>query len=337
MEKDSKAMVKKQNSQKECTPGIAGGNEEEYAKFLKYSKDFRNPVQDEGHRQLIDNAKKRAAAQHADYPTFAAIVSAAHLKPFHRDRDGLLKASGGQGCINGKHVSPAWSFDAKGALQDEEEINPNIARKFVDNGNEISTFIRKSVPHRDRREKDCSSYHPLKEQNQQERISIYPKCISFDGFMKEWRKFGRDELDKKLHCLLKFNPHQLSQIFKVEIPPTVLAEIVETLHRGYARDLTKLEKLSPINAGEKDLDGNAHEKQNEENTLENAERKKYSRWVVRILESLGKCGRFSLSLKLVGDRTRCMASELCKLALLNSASSSLEEENGMGTEKKRFA
>eukprot|EP01018_Ginkgo_biloba_P030206 Gb_37849 [translate_table: standard] len=262
-------------------------------------------------------------------------VSAAHLKPFHRDRDGLLKASEGQGSVNGKHVSPAWSFDAKGALKDGEEINPNIARKFVDKGNEISTFIRKNVPHR--KEKDCSSYHPLKEQTQQERILIYPKCISFDGFMKEWRKFGRDELDKKLHCLLQVNPHQLLQIFKVEIPPTILAEIVETLHRGYARDLTKLEKLNPTNAGEKDLDGNGHEKQNEENTLENAQRQNYSRWVVRILEALGKCGRFSLSLKLVGDRTRCMASELCKLALLKSASSSLEEINGMETEKKRFA
>ena len=41
----------------------------------KHSKELQNAVQDEARRREIDAAKKRAAAQNADYPTFAALVS----------------------------------------------------------------------------------------------------------------------------------------------------------------------------------------------------------------------------------------------------------------------
>ena len=41
----------------------------------KHSKELRNAVQDEACRREIDAAKKRAAAQNADYPTFVGLVS----------------------------------------------------------------------------------------------------------------------------------------------------------------------------------------------------------------------------------------------------------------------
>eukprot|EP00249_Psilotum_nudum_P004943 c18449_g1_i1 orf=308-571(+) len=42
---------------------------------LKYSKELSTAIEDEARRCAIDASKKSAAAQNADYPTFAALVS----------------------------------------------------------------------------------------------------------------------------------------------------------------------------------------------------------------------------------------------------------------------
>jgi hypothetical protein len=46
------------------------------------SKDFQTPIYDEWKRKMVDEAKKRAVGQAADYETFKNLVSVAHLRAF---------------------------------------------------------------------------------------------------------------------------------------------------------------------------------------------------------------------------------------------------------------
>ena len=49
--------------------------EEEHEVWEKSSKELEAAIYDDWKRKAIDNAKKRAAAQGVDYPTFANLVS----------------------------------------------------------------------------------------------------------------------------------------------------------------------------------------------------------------------------------------------------------------------
>lgn len=63
----------------------------------KRSTELANAVYDDWKRKAIDTAKKRAAAQFADYESFKNMVLTAHLKPLGEkiDHDGKLSPSRG--------------------------------------------------------------------------------------------------------------------------------------------------------------------------------------------------------------------------------------------------
>lgn len=68
----------------ELSPGGMAGEDNDAIEqkiWEKKSKDLGGAIQDDWKRQAIDSAKKRAAAQNVDYPTFANLVRAfLHLK-----------------------------------------------------------------------------------------------------------------------------------------------------------------------------------------------------------------------------------------------------------------
>lgn len=60
----------------------------------KRSKELDGAVYDDWKHKQVDDAKKRAVAQHVDYETFKNMVSVAHLKPIGAEgtRTGTLHA-----------------------------------------------------------------------------------------------------------------------------------------------------------------------------------------------------------------------------------------------------
>ncbi|WIA44147.1 hypothetical protein OEZ86_010485 [Tetradesmus obliquus] len=70
----------------------------------KHSKELAGAIAEDSRRQAIDDAKKRAVSQHADYDTFKKLVSVAHLKPLH------APSAGSQG-----NLLPAWKMNTTAA------------------------------------------------------------------------------------------------------------------------------------------------------------------------------------------------------------------------------
>jgi len=81
-------------------------------KIPKTSKDLQNAIYDDFKRKVVDDAKKRAVAQHVDYETFKNMVSVAHLRPLHAPS---IKHQ------TDKSMAPAWQFAADGTRQSASE------------------------------------------------------------------------------------------------------------------------------------------------------------------------------------------------------------------------
>jgi hypothetical protein len=219
----------------------------------------------------------------------------AHIKPFDRKTARESRA---------RHTaaSPAWSFDASGRLHkalDEFDIN-NVG---IVKGPTDSSCPREEVENSgntpvDPRSKIASS-GPLSHCV----AVVDKKCLhttmTCDAFKREWRR--STDREEKLGFLVDV-AHELSRIFKAELPPSALTDIIDTL--GWWKQCSS-------------------SKQGEEQVVEEEEPNSASagkpvntslsfdlHLVCYILESLACCGRFSLSLKLGGPHIRACALDL---------------------------
>ncbi|BFI42393.1 hypothetical protein MPTK2_8g08480 [Marchantia polymorpha subsp. ruderalis] len=235
---------------------------------LKQSKELRNSIEDEVKRQSVDAAKKRAAAQNVDYPCFANLVSCAHLKPMTRkELDRKIDR-------NPKHEGsiPAWSFDVTGHSQPGKPILATCRQTKSD------TVLNRLASNQDLPSSIGSNLscfeNPLFRAHEQQRLAFHhvsesavsalpcvpstglgwkgdgsrmptvqkpgPKGSSYssDLFIKEWKLLNSSQPSERLSYLINFPPSSLPKIFWVEIPPFLLAEILETL-RSTALNLRK--------------------------------------------------------------------------------------------------
>lgn len=117
------------------------------------------------------------------------------------------------------------------------------------------------------------------------------KC-SHDTFGKEWRKLGED-LVAKATFLTRCEPHEFPEMFKVEIPPHLLAEILETVCTCF-----RAKERSCNHPEEKNI------------LIEAFSREVDEEWVMAMLEALVKCGRFLLAVGLMGEKPRAVVKNL---------------------------
>lgn len=116
--------------------------------------------------------------------------------------------------------------------------------------------------------------------------------ITDDVFAKHWRRLNKDVF-LQMAFLTSIEPAEFSEIFKIEMPPNLLADILATICTCFRA---------------------------EENAREDPERQRLLRaacarevdenWTVRMLETMTECGRFSLAIGFVGEKTRAMVRAL---------------------------
>ncbi|KAG0589539.1 hypothetical protein KC19_1G027800 [Ceratodon purpureus] len=236
---------------------------QEHSYWNKESKELRTAIYDDWKRKAVNDAKFRACDQHVDYPTFANLVSVAHLKPVVRKTPGEEFEDEERPAHIYKGTSaPAWSFDSAGT---EKPANEEDAA----DGLPALLGLRK----------------PGSNRTAQERITD-------DEFAKNWRRLNKDVF-LQMAFLTGINPANYPEIFKVELPPNLLADILATICTCFraeenARDHPDRQRLLRA-ACARDVDES---------------------WAVRMLEAMTKCGRFSLAIGFVGVKTRAMVRAL---------------------------
>ncbi|KAH7288010.1 hypothetical protein KP509_31G007100 [Ceratopteris richardii] len=306
----------------------------------KFSKELQTAIQDDLRRVQIDSAKKRAAAQNADYESFAALVSMAHLKPFAHKKSQQEESM--------QHTSiamPSWSFDASGSLVTADGLDSKITKLSIEqmtrgilSTKRVDSIIDVKKVH----SSSTNSGLPLKKTGhailEKEEKSIPSTtneglalngegCVgsrellhlgcsevrgmTADSFKREWRKLGRN-FEKKLTFLLAFSPDELLKIFKVELAPSILADIIEVIY-WWAKPVAHESTDIPVDPALKaDLEKrNSHQGTDEDVAVVATPQKSFDvHLALKILESLSACGRFSLALKLSGKQTVTLANRL---------------------------
>ncbi|KAI5060193.1 hypothetical protein GOP47_0024613 [Adiantum capillus-veneris] len=247
----------------------------------KHSRELQRAVEDDNRRKEIDSAKKHAAAQNVDYESFAALVSMAHIKPFERKR--------GQQGKSANHIRPlpAWSLDASGSL-----------------GSSASTLSE--VSHLSKTGNLCmrAEQEDSLVAMGSSSLGLKAKRMTTDCFKREWRRFGTN-FQKRLAFLLALSPDELPRIFKVELPPSVLSDVVEVLY--WWKDFLPQRRANAapvlLNSNS-DAEGIPTGRVSDMSAGEDCPILQFfdGHHVVQILKSLCACGRFSLSLKLAGKR-----------------------------------
>ncbi|KAH7288011.1 hypothetical protein KP509_31G007200 [Ceratopteris richardii] len=306
----------------------------------KFSKELQTAIQDDLHRVQIDSAKKRAAAQNADYESFAALVSMAHVKPFEH------KKSQQEESIKRTSIAmPSWSFNASGSLVTADGLDSNITKLNIEQMTRGILSTRRVDSIIDAKKVHSSSTNsglPLretghaileKEENSipsttNDRLALNgegcvewrellqlgcsdAKGITADSFKREWRKLGRN-FEKKLTFLLAFSPDELHKIFKVELAPSILADIIEVIYR-WAKPMAQESTDIPVDPALKANieERNSHQGTDEDVTVVATPQKSFDvHLALKILESVSACGRFSLALKLSGKQTVSLANRL---------------------------
>ncbi|XP_024542438.1 coiled-coil domain-containing protein 103 homolog [Selaginella moellendorffii] len=227
-------------------------------KSLKHSKTLSTSIEDDKYRRQVDAAKKRAAAQNVDYPTFAAMVSAAHLQPVDRKRLAEPRA-------DTKRTAPAWSFSSSGSLLKADDVRSQAGteapilskRDVLESLEKLKSFVR-GTGNADVPPTAARTVGPMTQ----------------DAFRKSWRSLSTEPPDKRLEFLANVGP--FPRIFRVEVPPDILTGVLGTL----------LDAL-----GETQGPGGVSA-------------------VVKILESISKCSRFAITMKLMGQRNRAVVDRL---------------------------
>lgn len=269
----------------------------------KHSKELQTAVQDEGRRQQIDAAKKRAASQNVDYAAFAALVSMAHVKPFERRRGRREEL------VQSVPALPAWSFDATGGLAPSDSSQGTCKEL----GDLKITAQQMS--------EEAFHWKKTEDPMQQEEAGFLATRLgSFghrehafmtsDAFKREWRRAGSN-LQDKLTFLLAIPPHELPYIFKVELPPSILADIIDALclwRQSSAQEGVGVLLPSCLGSGVKETPTHKVTDRGNFVACNSTFNKPFDAHLTfHMLESLCKCGRFSLSLKLVGAMVRSSA------------------------------
>ncbi|KAL2630508.1 hypothetical protein R1flu_015194 [Riccia fluitans] len=334
---------------------------------LKTSEELITSIEDEAKRQQLDAAKKRAAAQNVDYPCFAALVSCAHLKPMTRKE---LNTSMEEKKQRRSCSIPAWSFDLSGHLQpatdpsNHSNVNTDFTKSLDketgDWSNPKSPFLQD----------DNESYHPPPQSNSEVATSYLPSDLinghedadttfsrvksceprsrtlqsSSDMFIKEWKKLNSAD-NARMRFLEKIPPSSLPVIFRVELPPYLLGEILQTLHTSI-RNFNKInnnkeERENEMSKNNKEMSDNhgatmdskwtsveqkklrqvMDNQTNEEfcflrrmeegtRSLTSTEDIEDCENIIKILDALRRCGRFGLAAKFMGQKFRHAATEI---------------------------
>eukprot|EP00898_Chlorokybus_atmophyticus_P002907 jgi/Chlat1/3617/Chrsp237S03617 len=206
----------------------------------KISRELANAIQDDRRRQLVNDAKFRAA-----------MVSVAHLEP-------LSKAELGMGATTTSTQQragqpPAWRFGVGGG-------NDNPATTSGAEG---------------------ELYRGL--------VSAQPQSAA--AFEKAWQR-GCKTVDERLRYLMSVPPDRIPAIFKVEVSPALLADVVIVLEEHCCR------------ASGGDSTSNSHDG-NEECTDESDERKlAQASLVLNYLDEFAKVARFGLTVQMAKGKLK---------------------------------
>lgn len=162
---------------------------------------------------------------------------------------------------------------------------------------------------------------PSTELNQTSRVSgRHIPFMTTDAFKREWKRTG-SSLHMKSAFLLGIPPHELPYIFRVELPPSILSDIIDILG-AWKRlsEASQRENKSPTCNSSGRGNREAGDKTETECGIFN---KKFDHvHIFSILMALTNCGRFSLALKLVGERSRSSA-----IILINCIMDCLRKNN----------
>jgi len=185
-------------------------------------------------------------------------VSVAHLKPVERRNPGEVDEERMKHIYQG--AAPAWSF------------NPAGTNEMDGNEDGLPALLGLRKPGSDD-------------------LGARTK-ITDDVFAKHWRHLNKDVF-LQMAFLTSLDPANFAEIFKVELPPNLLADILATVCTCFRA---------------------------EENAREDPERQRLLRaacardvsenWTVRMLEAMTECGRFSLAIGFIGEKTRAMVRAL---------------------------
>ena len=160
--------------------------------------------------------------------------------------------------------APAWSFDSAG-------VNLEDTADDAADGLPALLGLRNPASNRTAQEK-----------------------LTHDVFAKTWRQLNKDVF-LQMAFLTGIDPASYPEIFKVELPPNLLADILLTIcacFRAEENARHDPERLRLLRAAcARDVD---------------------EIWTVRMLEALSGCGRFSLAIGFVGEKTRAMVRGLIK-------------------------
>lgn len=222
-------------------------------------------------------------------------VSVAHLKPITPKLPEQGDGEELQYIYNG--TAPAWSFDSTG-INNSLESNNNENKKDI--------FLESSGE---------------KEKNHNNLIDfqkLQKSKITNDVFTKHWRHFNRNVL-LQMAYLTSLDPSDFLDIFKVELPPNTLVDILGTICTCLRVEKNEQEELDHQILLRKvcgrDIDEN---------------------WTMKMLEVLTKCGRFSLSLRFVGEKTRAMIRELLDQLIQSDWCKNGDGENVARIQQTRF-
>ena len=209
----------------------------------------------------------------------------AHIKPFEQKR-------GQEVMVQRIPTSPAWSFDAAGKHSASRGTFNELNNYNASGGKETIgyTFPQEVV--------DTQKTHGTQMLEAASDI-LSPGVITVkkpllmktcDAFKREWRR--ATNFEEKLGLLLAMLPHELSRTFKVELPPSVLINIIDTLCWWNQCPSKEEPNCASIpNTRNMNISFDAH-------------------LASDILDSLCKCGRFSLTLKLVGPQIQARVLDL---------------------------
>lgn len=121
------------------------------------------------------------------------------------------------------------------------------------------------------------------------------KRLTYTEFAKQWRRLKNDVF-LQMAFLTGIDPGDIPEIFRVELPPNLLAETLATICTCFragenARTHPDLDRQRLLRAAcaPKEVDEN---------------------WIVSMLEAMSLCGRFSLAIGFVGEDTRAMVRAL---------------------------
>ncbi len=208
----------------------------------------------------------------------------AHLKPIERHKP--RQVDDHESC---QSMAPAWSFNASGTQPPLpcEETSSKIDAKY---------FMEHIVT----KDEQCTKY-------------------TADAFLKEWRKLGIDNPFTKLEFLTRTAaPFELPEIFKVEIPPYLMADILETILTFFS-----LEEKSSLHPTTESVSSRAKTRDMLSGQVD-------VEWVTSLLEALPKCGRFPLAVRLMGERMRvkvqCLFEHLASCAWSHCMNAALSVE-----------